>query len=116
MNVRSNLITLARGFLCFFVFEIVVGFFWVGSALNIAQYFIWTAIGIIFLYSIIVTSPSYSKNYHRKTVVFLGFSLFFALFLLDKFQIMTGADYKVLIFMCAPFAVLHYLIDLKRSM
>lgn len=115
MNVINNLITLARGFLCFFIFEIFFGFLWVGNTLNIVQYFIWTIIGAIFFYSVVVTSPSYSKKYPRKTVLFFGFLTFLALFMLDTLHIMIGTDNTVLIAMAVPFTMLHCLTANKSS-
>lgn len=115
VNVRNNIITLARGFLCFFTFEIFVGFLWVGSTLSFAEYLIWTTIGILFIYSIIVTSPSYDKNYYRKSVVCFGLLAIFSLFLSDGFYIFRWADVMTLAIVSLPFVVLHYLAVPKDS-
>lgn len=109
MNVRNNIITLARGLLCFFVAVILLGFLWAGGTLNAIEYLLWITLGMVFIYSIVITRPGHKKDYRRNNVtIACGTLIFSVLFFLDQLNVIRGPNYVLLIIMTASFWALHY--------
>ena len=109
MNVINNIITLARGVLCFNIFTILVGIVWSVGSLYWMEYVLLLVVLFLCSYCVYIGEPQSKKiNNNNEALFFLGCFLFFVLcFLLSFLSVINSPGKGFFVFLSLPFLIIY---------
>lgn len=111
MIVRNNIITIARGILCFFILTTLLGFLWSAGSMPFIEYIIWALIILSMAYGVYTSRPEnyLRKNKKERIIFILGATTFFIAAILSHIKITTGPSIIVFIIIFIPFVIVFFM-------